>query len=423
MSIHNKQVKFIWVKEGNLPSNSISNALYFLEETRKIHVNGISFGTNDNDFITYLANDSNKTINGNLTIGGDLTVGGETTIINATELQVLDQIITVAKDNSSNLVGYAGLEIPKYNGTDTLGLVMRSDGILRIGKLADKSKGPGVSGNNLQAVLTRDDDPQDGGIFFWNASQKKAISLTPSEGKFLQSGKNVDNDVPTWTFLEVDDIKDAGSVGKSLLKSDTKAAARAAIGAGTGNGTISSVELSSGTNPGTLKIKVDTTDFDNIAVTGLKGAAYQDVTHFALASHSHGKIENDGRIKSPLAGIPTHVALFDQNPTSTARELKSIALDDFRKKLGSGDSGFLSHGGSWTTNLGDVSISKITSVDSGDNPIILFNIYGGTQLKLGDPSIPTLITHPDAIKLQEDEDYGEAATVEYVKRQISWEVY
>lgn len=415
MSINNEQVRFIWVEEGGLPSSSVPNALYFLKGTRKIHVNGISFGTNDNDFITYLANDSNKAINGNLTIGGDLTVGGTTTIINATELQVSDQIITVAKDNSSNLVGYAGLEIPKYNGTDTLGLVMRSDGILRIGKLADKSKGPSESGNNLQAVLTRDDSPNDGGVLFWDSEAKKAVSLSPSAGKFLQSGLNGNKNVPKWVSIQLDDIHGIESHGKNLLKATTASAARFAIGA------IGSVSLATGDSDGTVRITVDGIS-KYASVKGLGGAAYKAENHYATAGHVHGNINNAGLITATNEFVPSHVAVFSQNPVADGELLKSISIKSFREQLGSGDSGFLTYNGIWTNHLGSVRVTEIFTNNGSQDVNVLkpFQNY----LTLGDSVYRSFAPQPTGLGGGPAEEiYGEIATVEYVQKQISWEVY
>ena len=53
-------------------------------------------------------------------------------------------------------------------------------------------------------------------------------------------------------------------------------------GGGEGTG-IQSVTLSSGTENGTLKITVDNTTIDNIAVTGLGSAAFTDVSDYATA--------------------------------------------------------------------------------------------------------------------------------------------
>ena len=49
-------------------------------------------------------------------------------------------------------------------------------------------------------------------------------------------------------------------------------------------GAVNSVSLSSGTNNGTVKLTVDGTDYDNIAVTGLGSAAYTASTAYASAA-------------------------------------------------------------------------------------------------------------------------------------------
>ena len=52
---------------------------------------------------------------------------------------------------------------------------------------------------------------------------------------------------------------------------------------GSGGGNVDSVTLSSGTNNGTLKLTVNGTEYDNIAVTGLGSAAYTDASDYATA--------------------------------------------------------------------------------------------------------------------------------------------
>ena len=49
-------------------------------------------------------------------------------------------------------------------------------------------------------------------------------------------------------------------------------------------GAVQTVVLSSGTNPGTLKLTIDGTETDNIAVTGLGSAAFAETTDFATAA-------------------------------------------------------------------------------------------------------------------------------------------
>ena len=51
-----------------------------------------------------------------------------------------------------------------------------------------------------------------------------------------------------------------------------------------GDGSVQNVTLASGTNNGTLKLTVDGTTTDNIAVKGLGSAAYTNTSAYATAA-------------------------------------------------------------------------------------------------------------------------------------------
>lgn len=70
----------------------------------------------------------------------------------------------------------------------------------------------------------------------------------------------------------------AGGIPKTDLSTDVKTALDNA------NSAVQSVALASGTNNGTVKLTVDGTATDNIAVTGLKSAAYTESSAYATAA-------------------------------------------------------------------------------------------------------------------------------------------
>ena len=76
------------------------------------------------------------------------------------------------------------------------------------------------------------------------------------------------------------------------------------------NGAVQTVVLSSGTNPGTLKLTIDGTETDNIAVTGLGSAAYAETTDFATAAQ--GALADAAM---PKAGGTFTGAVIVQTPT------------------------------------------------------------------------------------------------------------
>jgi hypothetical protein len=100
---------------------------------------------------------------GSLTIGGDLTVSGTTTTIHSEELTVSDKIITVnAGEVGAGLTGerYAGIEVDRGSEENYFFVYDEVENNFRVG----------ISGS-LQAVATREDDPTDQYIAFWNAAE------------------------------------------------------------------------------------------------------------------------------------------------------------------------------------------------------------------------------------------------------------
>lgn len=97
---------------------------------------------------------SGGTISGNVTITGDLAVKGTTTTIDTQNLEVKDNLITVAKDNTTALTSPAGLFVPKYDGTNNIALVVDNDGMAKVGK-ATLVNGNITDKSNLQTLATR----------------------------------------------------------------------------------------------------------------------------------------------------------------------------------------------------------------------------------------------------------------------------
>ena len=70
------------------------------------------------------------------------------------------------------------------------------------------------------------------------------------------------------------------------------------------SGAIKSLSLESGTQNGTLKFVVNDIPFDNIAVTGLKSAAFTDASDYATAAQGV-KADNAMSFKGTIASLPT----------------------------------------------------------------------------------------------------------------------
>lgn len=71
-----------------------------------------------------------------------------------------------------------------------------------------------------------------------------------------------------------------------------------------GAGSIKSISLESGTENGTLKFIVNDIPFDNIAVTGLKSAAFTDASDYATAAQGV-KADNAMAFRGTIASLPT----------------------------------------------------------------------------------------------------------------------
>ena len=76
------------------------------------------------------------------------------------------------------------------------------------------------------------------------------------------------------------------SVKSAYDLADT-AKTNAATAQQTADSKVGSVSLASGTNNGTLKLTVDGTSTDNIAVKGLGSAAYTEAASYATSNHAH----------------------------------------------------------------------------------------------------------------------------------------
>lgn len=91
-------------------------------------------------------------VTGSATIA-NLTVSGTTTTVNAANLEITDNLITVAKDNTVSLVNPTGLIVPKYDGTNYGALYFDSTGTAYVGDVALNSSGQIDSSNSKTTAL------------------------------------------------------------------------------------------------------------------------------------------------------------------------------------------------------------------------------------------------------------------------------
>ena len=151
---------------------------------------------------SYLGSDVNSievnhdgvTINGSTHITGDLIVDGNTTNIATENLKVKDKIIEVAKDNTTELVGMAGVVVPKYDGVNAGGILFDKTGTAYVGDLDNYSDSESVlkeENPSLQPILTRDESLVDGNFLRWDATLKKATDSGLGEKDFREAMQEV----------------------------------------------------------------------------------------------------------------------------------------------------------------------------------------------------------------------------------------
>ena len=108
-----------------------------------------------NGYVPYANANSDVTGIRNLTISGNLTVSGTTTTVESTTLEVADALITVAKGNTAALTQFAGIVVPKYDGTNSGALVFDSTGTAYVGDATVTSSGTITSQEDMMPLATR----------------------------------------------------------------------------------------------------------------------------------------------------------------------------------------------------------------------------------------------------------------------------
>lgn len=107
-------------------------------------------------------------------------------------------------------------------------------------------------------------------------------------------------------------------------------------GGSSGGGSINSVELSSGTKDGTLKLIVNGTEYDNIAVTGLGSAAYTDASDYATAEQG-ARADVAMNFKGFINSLPTDAIIGDTfSVTSTLTIPADISATNSNETVVSG---------------------------------------------------------------------------------------
>lgn len=211
-------------------------------------------------------------ITGNLTIGGNLVVNGETTTVSSTTLSVKDKLIEVGAGNTVALTTPAGIFTPKYDGTNSGGLVYDNTGTAYVGDITLDSNGNvDVSNSELQPIATRDSKENftDGNLVKWDSANERLID-----------GGSISSNLSNGSGISI-----SSSSGKAVI---------------TNSGVRS---ISTGSTNGTISVNTNGTAA-NVAVKGLGSAAYTESSAYAkLASDNtftgNNTFNKDVVIKAP----------------------------------------------------------------------------------------------------------------------------
>ena len=175
-------------------------------------------------------------------------------------------------------------------------------------------------------------------------------------------------------------VKKAYDRGSQGITDAASALSAAQTAKSTADSKVGSVSLTGGTNNGTVKLTVDGTDTDNIAVTGLKSAAYTEASAFATSAQ--GTKADNAMPKS--GGTFTGAVTLDADPTGNlGAATKQYVDNQITSKIAASDAmvfkGTLGSGGT-------VTAVPTTNVVKGDTyKIITAGTWAGySGCKIGD---------------------------------------
>ena len=168
-----------------LPTSAISGTLEIGDTSTDgtAFVEGItSEGVKANEENTFTAKQTFQDVQ----INGNLTAKGTTTTVDVKNLDVEQQLITVAKGNTAALTSPAGLKAEKYDGTKDGALVFDASGMAMVGDVVlDANGNIDETQSDLQDLATRAKPSEltDGHLLKWDATNKKIV-----DGGAISSG-------------------------------------------------------------------------------------------------------------------------------------------------------------------------------------------------------------------------------------------
>lgn len=201
-----------------LPTSAISGTLEIGETSTEgaAFVEGItSEGIKANEENTFTAKQTFQDVQ----INGNLTAKGTTTTVDVKNLDVEQQLITVAKGNTAALTSPAGLKAEKYDGTKYGALVFDASGTAMVGDVVlDADGNIDAAQSDLQDLATRakPSDLTDGHLLKWDATNKKIIDGGADVGGGAIKGKR-------FIFTEENIVKLGNDVNFSMTTSQNYA--------------------------------------------------------------------------------------------------------------------------------------------------------------------------------------------------------
>ena len=201
-----------------LPTSAITGTLEIGETSTEgaAFVEGItSEGVKANEENTFTAKQTFQDVQ----INGNLTAKGTTTTVDVKNLDVEQQLITVAKGNTAALTSPAGLKAEKYDGTKDGALVFDASGTAMVGDVVlDANGNINEAQSDLQDLATRAKPSEltDGHLLKWDATNKKIV-----DGGTISSGGGVKG--KRFTFTEENIVKLGNDVNFSMTTSQNYA--------------------------------------------------------------------------------------------------------------------------------------------------------------------------------------------------------
>ena len=201
-----------------LPTSAISGTLEIGETSTEgaAFIEGISEdGIKANVENTFTAKQTFQDVQ----INGNLTAKGTTTTVDVKNLDVEQQLITVAKGNTAALTSPAGLKAEKYDGTKDGALVFDASGTAMVGDVVlDANGNINEAQSDLQDLATRAKPSEltDGHLLKWDATNKKIV-----DGGTISSGGGVKG--KRFTFTKENIVKLGNDVKFSMTTSQNYA--------------------------------------------------------------------------------------------------------------------------------------------------------------------------------------------------------